>query len=293
MYKLVLLCLLCSWASSVMATQTIYVAKEQRTLYDRDLYLYELLELALKKAQYDVQIEHVKVHPHQQRTLLALGQGNVDLHWSMTSPEREQLATPIPFPLFKGFIGKRALLVNKAHLSQFTSIESLSDLSKLTAVQGHDWPDTKILGYNNLTVRPMANYPAMFAMVARGRLDYFPRSFIEVDSELASQNSDNLVILPSLYLYYPSAFYFFVNKEKPELTQALAKGLNMMQASGEFDALFERYFADKFAQLPFDENTKVFVLENPYFAGAESLPQPTLPMQLKRSAADTNEASRQ
>ncbi|MBD1580695.1 substrate-binding periplasmic protein [Pseudoalteromonas sp. S16_S37] len=265
MRKFVLLCLLCSWASSVVATQTIYVAKEQRTLYDRDLYLYELLDLALKKADYDVKIEHVKVHPHQQRTLLALGQGEVDLHWSMTSPEREQLATAIRVPLFKGFIGKRALLVNKTHLSQFDDVKSLAELAKLSAVQGHDWPDTKILGHNNLTVRPMANYPAMFAMVSRGRLDYFPRSFIEVGAELTAQNVDNLVILPSVYLYYPSAFYFFVNKDKPQLANALTVGLAKLQASGEFDALFERYFAGMLAQLPFDENTTVLELENPYF----------------------------
>ncbi|CAM4044491.1 substrate-binding periplasmic protein [Pseudoalteromonas byunsanensis] len=270
MRQLVLLCLLCSWAGSVVAAQTIYVAKEQRTLYDRDLYLYELLEMSLKAAGFEAHIEHVKVHPHQQRTLLALSQGEVDLHWSMTSPEREQLATAIPVPLFKGFIGKRALLINKMQLSQFDDVDSLQALSKLTAVQGHDWPDTKILGHNNLNVRPMANYQAMFAMVSRGRLDYFPRSFIEVGAELATQMSDNLMILPSLYLQYPSAFYFFVNKDKPKLAKALAQGLAKLQATGEFDALFERYFAKMLAQLPFDKDTKVLMLQNPYFQGVDA-----------------------
>ncbi|CAH9049588.1 hypothetical protein PSECIP111951_00339 [Pseudoalteromonas holothuriae] len=278
MRKFVLLCLLCSWAGSLAAAQVIYVAKEQRTLYDRDLYLYELLDLALKAANFDAQIEHVKVHPHQQRTMLALGDGEVDLHWSMTSPVREQLATAIPFPLFKGFIGKRALLVNKAQLPQFAGIDSLQALSKLTAVQGHDWPDTKILGHNNLSVRPMANYQAMFAMVSRGRLDYFPRSFIEVGAELASQNSDNLVILPSIYLYYPSAFYFFVSKSKPDLAKALTIGLAKLQASGEFDALFERYFADVLAQLPFNQDTKVIELQNPYFDKSTVQASPASPL---------------
>ncbi|BBN80561.1 hypothetical protein PA25_05460 [Pseudoalteromonas sp. A25] len=285
MRKFVLLCLLCSWAGCAVAGQVIYVAKEQRTLYDRDLYLYELLDLALKKAQFDVQIEHVKVHPHQQRTLLALGQGEVDLHWSMTSPEREQLATAIRVPLFKGFIGKRALLVNKSHLSQFDEIKSLADLSKLTAVQGHDWPDTKILGHNNLSVRPMANYKAMFAMISRGRLDYFPRSFIEVGAELANQKTDNLVVLPSIYLHYPSAFYFFVNKEKPQLANALTKGLARLQASGEFDALFERYFADVLAKLPFDKDTQVLELQNPYFEIPVTAELSTPPVVLNDSQA--------
>lgn len=268
MGKFIWLCLLCSWASASYAVSTLHVAKEQRALYERDLYLYELLEKALIAAQFDVKIEHVNVHPHQQRTLLALSRGEVDLHWSMTSPEREQLATAIEVPLFKGFIGKRALLVKRDHLARFEKIQTRSELTKLTAVQGHDWPDTKILAFNDLPVRPMSKYQAMFAMVARGKVDYFPRSFIEVSSELAEQHSEDLAILPNLYLYYPSAFYFFVSKDKPEVAVALKKGLAIMQENGEFDVLFERYFAAKLNELPLTTARRI-TLQNPYFDGRE------------------------
>ncbi|MBQ4848551.1 transporter substrate-binding domain-containing protein [Pseudoalteromonas sp. MMG013] len=264
MGRFIWLCLLCSWANTSYAVSTLYVAKEQRVLYDRDLYLYELLDRALIAAQFDAKVEHIQVHPHQQRTLLALSRGEVDLHWSMTSPEREQLAIAIQVPLFKGFIGKRALLVNRAHLSRFEKIQTKAQLAKLTAVQGHDWPDTKILAFNDLPVRPMSKYQAMFAMVARGKVDYFPRSFIEVGSELAERQNDDLVILPNLYLYYPSAFYFFVSKKKPEVANALKKGLALMQQNGEFDMLFEQYFAAKFNALPM-QDARVITLRNPYF----------------------------
>ncbi|TMO70284.1 substrate-binding periplasmic protein [Pseudoalteromonas aurantia] len=264
MGKFIWLCLLCSWASTSYAVSTLYVAKEQRALYDRDLYLYELLDKALLAAQFEVKVEHIEVHPHQQRTLMALSRGEVDLHWSMTSPEREQLAIAIPVALFKGFIGKRALMINRTHLARFEKIETKAQLAKLTAVQGHDWPDTKILAFNDLPVRPMSKYQAMFAMVARGKIDYFPRSFIEVASELAKQHNDDLVILPNLYLQYPSAFYFFVSKEKPEVAIALKKGLALMQQNGEFDVLFERYFLAKLNALPMD-NARKISLQNPYF----------------------------
>jgi ABC-type amino acid transport substrate-binding protein len=264
MGKFILLCLFCSWASTSSAVSNLRVAKELRPLYDRDLYLYELLDKALLAAQFEMSVEHVEVHPHQQRTLMALSRGEVDLHWSMTSPEREQFAIAIPVPLFKGFIGKRALIINRKYLARFKKIERKEQLAKLMAVQGHDWPDTKILAFNDLPVRPMSQYQAMFAMVGRGKIDYFPRSFIEVTSELAEQHNDDLVILPNVYLHYPSAFYFFVSKEKPEVAIALKKGLALMQQSGEFDMLFEQYFSDKINALPMDNAIKLS-LQNPFF----------------------------
>ncbi|MFC3033532.1 substrate-binding periplasmic protein [Pseudoalteromonas fenneropenaei] len=247
------------------ATPVVYVAKEQRVQYDRDLYLFEVLALALNAANYPANIEPIQVHPHQQRTLMMLAQGKVDVHWSMTSPERELLATAIKVPLFKGYIGKRVLLVNRDQLERFSHIRTLNDLKTLLAVQGHDWPDTKILAHNDLAVRPIAKYPAMFAMVAAHQADYFPRSFIEAASELQSFKQYPLAIVPNLYLSYPTAFYFFVNKGKPELAEALEKGLAIIQADGRFDALFERYFAQSLAALPLKEAIEL-PLQNPFFS---------------------------
>ena len=86
----------------------VNVAQEQRVQYARDDYLNELLEKALVSAQYPAEINPVLIHPHQQRTLIALDTKNLDLYWSMSSPERESLAIAIKIPLFKGYIGKRA-----------------------------------------------------------------------------------------------------------------------------------------------------------------------------------------
>ena len=261
MRLLLIVVLLFSWAAS--ASNTIRVAKEQRTLYARDHYLYALLDQALKAANYHAEIEHVSVHPHQQRTLLALSSGKVDLHWSMTSPEREQLAIAVKVPLFKGLIGKRALLVKAEQMKRFTALKTKADFKDLTAIQGHDWPDTKVLSFNQLTVKPMAKYSAMFALLQAGRVDYFPRSVIEVQAELESQ-SGNFAIVPTVYFSYPSAFYFFVSKERVELAKALHLGLEKMQKTGEFDVLFAQYFAKQLKGLLSDSAVEI-KLENPYF----------------------------
>jgi ABC-type amino acid transport substrate-binding protein len=195
---------------------------------------------------------------------MALSSGKVDLHWSMTSPDREQIAIAIPVPLFKGYIGKRAIMVKKERLAQFEELKSIEQLKAFTAVQGHDWPDTKILAYNNLPIKPLSNYQAMFKLLAAGRVDYFPRSFIEVNSEL-EENPDKFVLLPNVYLEYPTAFYFFVNKAKPQLADDLKRGLNKLKNSGEFDALFSRYFDKDLARLSMYQPDKAIRLKNPYF----------------------------
>ena len=245
-------------------SMTIKVAKEPRKLYERDDYLYELLDKALKAADAIYKYEHVTVHPHQQRTLMALSTGKIDLHWSMTSPDREQIAIAIPIPLFKGYIGKRAMMVKKERVAQFSTIQNLEQLSAFTAVQGHDWPDTKILAFNNLPIKPLSNYQAMFKLLSAGRVDYFPRSFIEVNSEL-EENPGQFTLLPNIYLDYPTAFYFFVNKAKPKLAEDLKRGLSKLQSNGEFDALFARYFKEDLARLSMYQPENAIRLKNPYY----------------------------
>lgn len=262
----ILVLLSLGYSLTTEANNVVNLAIEQRPLYKRDYYLHELLAAALRASNYQAEINEVLVHPHQQRTLLMLDEKQADVFWSMTSPEREHLAIAVKVPLFKGYIGKRALLTKRALLPRFKDVKTKQDLAQFSAIQGHDWPDTKILAQNGLTVRPLANYQAMFSLVIRGRVDYFPRSFIEVISEMEQIKSDELVIVPDLYISYPTAFYFFVSNHKPELAKALLKGLKVMKSTGEFEQLFASYFAEDLAKLPFKEGEVIEIkLDNDYF----------------------------
>ncbi len=266
LYNVTLVLLSLGFSIATEAKSVVNLAIEQHPLYKRDYYLHELLAAALRAGNYQAEINEVLVHPHQQRTLLMLGEKQADLFWSMTSPEREHLAIAVPVPLFKGYIGKRALLTKRALLARFKDIKTKQDLAPFTAIQGHDWPDTKILAQNGLTVRPLASYQTMFSLVNSGRVDYFPRSFIEVISELEQVKADELVIVPNLYISYPTAFYFFVGNHNPELAEALLKGLTVMKNTGEFEQLFASYFAEDLAKLPFKEGDVTEIkLDNDYF----------------------------
>ena len=261
-------CVVSLFIESVIASEinTINIPKDQHSHYARDDYLNDLLTKALIKADYRAEINLVSVHPHQQRNLMSLNDGTLDLYWSMSSPERESLAIAIKIPLFKGYIGKRALVTSKANLAKFKNVKTLKQLSKLTAVQGHDWPDTRVLISNGLNVRPISNLKAMSVLTSKGLIDYFPRSFIEVNSELLEAKNDNLVIVPNLYISYPTGLYYFVSKDKPELAKALEKGLKIMKKTGEFDALFYEYFATDLNSLPYTKGKTIDIkLDNPYF----------------------------
>jgi lysyl-tRNA synthetase class I len=81
-------------------------------------------------------------------------------------------------------------------------------------------------------------------MLIKGRGDVFPRSVLEVETELNTFKDEagaNLTIVPHFLLQYPSAIYFFFSKEKPEIAQAVEKGLAIMRKNGEFDRLFKAY----------------------------------------------------
>ncbi|GAA69478.1 ABC transporter substrate-binding protein [Pseudoalteromonas sp. BSi20429] len=252
---------------SLMAQeQIINVAQKQDTQNAREEYLNELLVRALESVNYSGVIRMTPISELQKRKLINLDDNELDMYWSMSSPEREALALAIKIPLFKGYIGKRALLTNKQNLARFKKVKNIEQLATFSAVQGHNWPDTRIMSYNGLHVRPLTNYQAMFTLTSRGRIDYFPRSFIEVNSELIENKQSNLVIVPNLYISYPTAIYYFVTKSKPELAKAVEEGLIMMQESGEFDALFNEYFAKDLNTLPYTKGKTIEIkLDNPYF----------------------------
>lgn len=239
--------------SANLVAKEVSVAKEQRNQYQRDYYLFELLQLALKNSPFKAML--TEVDEQQQRTIMKLARGEVDIHWGMTSPEREKMAIPVRIPLFKGLIGYRVALVSEQHKNAFSMLTE-QELKQRVAVQGHDWPDTQIMAQNGFRVKPIANYETMFKLTQTGAVDYFPRSVIEVQDELAEFGSETLALDNQHLFIYPTAFYFFVNQHKPELANALTEGLEKLIESGEFDALFERYFASQLASLKLAERTK-------------------------------------
>lgn len=216
----------------------------------------QVYQLRLLKAALDASGQPYELIPAgrdlvQSRLLKEIAAKRIDIYWSMTSTERERLLLPIRIPLDKGLNGWRLLLVAKTQQDVFNKVQSLADLSKYVLLQGHDWPDTQILKFNGLIVDTSQHPAQLFDMLRKGRAVGFPRSVVEISAEM-NEHQPELAIDPHLVLYYPSAVYFFVNKANQPLANAVERGLQRLQASGQFEQMFWQEYgaALKQANLP-------------------------------------------
>ncbi|WJG09811.1 transporter substrate-binding domain-containing protein [Aliiglaciecola sp. LCG003] len=231
-------------------------------------YFVELLELALEKSRIkygDYELIPVKVLMRQERQFKSLNTDVIDLMWTVTTKEREQNALPIRIPLLKGLIGYRVLVIDENKLSTFEKIKTLPQLAKLTGVQGHDWPDTLILEQAGLQIERVVWHASMYKLVSGDIVDYFPRSVLEVLEELDRAKDKTLVIDPYHLIVYPSAIYFFTQRENKVLAERIEFGLRQAVEDGSFDKLFLSFPGHKRAleEIPLKDR-EIYRIDNPF-----------------------------
>ena len=254
-----------------VAARTVVYPRAETDADDRDRYPVQLLQLALKKAHASYDLKPHPVFMLQVRAMREVEQqSGLDIVWTMTSAERERALLPIRVPIDRGLLGWRLLLVQPARLPEFASTTTLAQLQALRGGQGADWPDTTILRAAGLQVDESVRYGDLFQKLAAGRIDYFPRSVQEIWGELDVHRGEGFVIEPTLALHYPTAMYFFVNKQRTELAADIRKGLDIALRDGSFQALFMQNFGEiiKRSQL---EKRRVFEMGNPLLPPATPL----------------------
>ena len=223
-------------------------------------YPIELLELALAKTgvRFEVQPTDDVILQGKAFNLLSNNR-SINILWSMTNQQREADFLPIRVPIFKGLIGWRVLLIDPSMLPKLES----SNLRDHAAVQGMDWPDTKVLQSNGFNVVNATSYDEAFTIMHRNQADIFPRSVIEVLAEMADDNlRRELILEPNFVLQYPSAIYFFVNKRNKILAKLLEQGFAAAVADGTFDALFNEVYLPLLKELKVSQR-QVMQLSNP------------------------------
>ena len=166
-------------------------------------------------------------------------------------------------------------MIHQSSQSRFAEINSLDQLKKLQAGQGHDWPDTVILRNNGLPTLGEARYEGLFQLLEIKTIDYFPRSIVEIWDELALHPGHNLQVETSIVLRYPAALYFFVNKRNLPLAHALERGLRQAIKDESFDKLFYQYHHAWIERANL-KNRKLFLLNNPLLPAETPLDQKQL-----------------
>jgi ABC-type amino acid transport substrate-binding protein len=217
-----------------------------------EVYALALLNAALERTPGRYQLQPTPQPMAQSRASLAIENDSksVQVMWTMTTREREERLLPIRIPIYRGLIGWRVLLQRSDNAEQLAAVRSLDQLKRFSFGQRHDWPDTAILRINGLKVVTSQHYPGLFQMLAAGRFDLFPREVVVAWQEqaLARENGLDLSIDNYLLLHYPTAFYFFTSRNRPDLAADIERGLEAMIADGSFQRLFEQYHGDTLRQ---------------------------------------------
>lgn len=204
-----------------------------------------------------------KIRTQQGRSLRQLvSDKDMDVVWALTNPKREATLLPIRIPIDRGLIGWRLLLINTESKQLFDEVTNTEQLGQLLAGQGHDWPDVDVLKANNYAVASSSTYQGLFHMLARNHIQYFPRAISEIWPELNTHANLGLMVHPKLAIYYPSALYFFVNKNNRSLANILEKCLVKSTQDGSLKAIFDEYYLDYIIKADL-KNRTIFRLTNP------------------------------
>ncbi|MBU3020959.1 hypothetical protein [Aestuariibacter sp. A3R04] len=213
---------------------------------------YGIYHIAVLNAAMDITEEDfgeatIKHHPlpmSQGRQIMTLRHKEADIMWSVTTDQLEADLLPVRFPLIQGLGGYRVFVIHKDRQPDFMPNQTLDNIKLMYAVQGGDWPDTRILKSHDFRVSS-ANwsdwYSTMYRGLEEGIVDYFPRNVVEVYRDLNHHKRPNLVMEQNHLLVYPSYEYFFVGPHLPELRQRLKVGLTRLLETGELARLFNQY----------------------------------------------------
>jgi hypothetical protein len=227
-----------------------------------------ILELALEKTEEEFgaySIIESERDLSQQEALKSLRESSMlQVVPTMTDRYREQVFLPVKIPLYKGLFGLRLLMIQEQTGTNLADADSQEELEKYVMGQGSDWPDTQILKANKFEVNEYDSKSELFAGLDQSEYDLFPRSIIEIWSELEQIEEKGLTFHKKAYLYYPTAIYFFTqkNREGLALSQRLEAGLNAAIADGSFDEVFNKYLSSFLNRVDLDSMEPV-KLKNP------------------------------
>lgn len=256
----------CLSSYSCMAEQVVMHGSE------REDYITDILSHALSyfpNKNYKINFHNKSFPKLRVLEIIAQNKG-IDIIAGGATKARETMLKPIRIPLLKGLYGWRIALVTLGNKEIFTKNSKLSEFKKLSAGQLHSWSDTKILESNDIYVEKGSDYDGLFDMLVNGRFDYFPRAVIEVDSEFDKHKDKNLVVEQKALIHYPTAYYFYVNKNNVSLATNIKEGLERAIKDGSFDRLFNKYYGEIVSKIS-AQNRHVYHLKNPFLSSKTPL----------------------
>lgn len=228
-------------------------------------YVEELLELVFAAQGYELSINYYLSSTNKIRTArIVADNGPIDIYWSVAMAKPITGLHAIEKPIYKGYIGWRVFLINKASVNKISEVKTVGHLRQYVGAQKFDWIDYRILRSNGLKLISDIGFNSMFRAVESGMVDYFPRSVLEAEKERLKYGTGKLQVETGLLLRYRSASYFYINQEDLELAEILENGFANIEANGQFNQHFERHFGAVLSNLQLNKR-RVIELPNPFF----------------------------
>ncbi|MGY5452724.1 hypothetical protein ACVFI8_17550 [Agarivorans sp. MS3-6] len=252
---------------SAMAVDIVRYNQAHSELDKRDAYPLQVVTAALEatRAEYgEYEIVFSPVLLRRKRALQELHEGKlINIYSAPSSQVWERSIEPIYFPILKGLLGYRRLLIHNENAHRFEQLDSLEQLKQLRAGLGLQWTTTKVLKKQDFTVVTSSSYEGLFGMLNHQRFDYFIRGINEIYYEYEERASiyPNMIIEQTKALHLPLPVFLFVSPSEPRLRQRIEKGLWQLHNNGEFTALFNRYHADNIRRSDL-KNKTIFKIEN-------------------------------
>jgi hypothetical protein len=255
-----------------VAVTKVYYPGSQRHDYDIDL-----LALAFSypcQQRFELAPSNLDLPKKRAFDVMNAHQG-IDVMYGSANAERIATYRAVPFPIMRGLMGLRVALVSKEGIDTLKDVHTQPALARLRVGQFSTWSDTEVLRANQFNLEAGSDLDGLYQMLARGRIDYFPRSVLEIHQNQQQYQHLQLQIDPHILLYYPTAVYFYVAKDNQALADTLLCGLEQAQQDGKLNQLFTKYYGGLLAQLQIDKR-RVFRLHNPLLPQDVPLQRPEL-----------------
>ena len=170
----------------------------------------------------------------------------------------------IPQAISKGLLGYRLLIIKQDKRDKFQQINTAKQMQQLTAGIPATWADADLFRANNYTVCEKGVFSEIFQRLKNNDCDYVALGANEIEqafTEMAEPLGD-LIIEPSLMLYYPFPLVFYLNPQQVELAARVKVGLQYIINNGQLDAIFQQYNSNIVDRLRLKQR-KIFNLNNP------------------------------
>ncbi|SMF48289.1 hypothetical protein SAMN02745866_03135 [Alteromonadaceae bacterium Bs31] len=206
-------------------------------------YIYQLLNLALQKTRKDFgpcEAKLIEATIPRSRVQLKLNRGEeYDVIPLTVSRERDTSLLPVPFPVYRGLMGYRILVVRSNSSPDFSQVNSAADLADFSYGVGETWVDNHVLSFNGLNTVKGLNTAALYEMLKLKRFDALIRGSHEVISDKKRVSHENTSAEEKLVIAYPLPVNFYVRRGNTGLANRLHTGFERAYNDGSIDTHFD------------------------------------------------------